>query len=82
MPDGFVSATEANKSFSRLLKQVEDGGQVTITKDGKPVAVLVPVDAAAAIGQEAARRRMLALLQEGLPIGYAGPLDRDAIHAR
>ncbi|HWK46494.1 MAG TPA: type II toxin-antitoxin system prevent-host-death family antitoxin [Stellaceae bacterium] len=42
MPDGTVNATEANRQFSRLLREVEDGGRITITKDRHPVAVLVP----------------------------------------
>jgi len=54
MPDGLVSATEANRNFSKVLRDVEGGASVTITKDGKPVAVLVP---AGSPNLGAARRR-------------------------
>lgn len=81
MPDGTVSATEANRNFSRMLREVEGGARVTITKDGKPVAVLAPAGPAGAADAKA-RRRMMDLLREGLPIGFSGPLDRDDAHAR
>lgn len=34
---------EAKTNLSRLLKQVADGEEVVIAKDGEPVARLVPV---------------------------------------
>lgn len=34
---------EAKTNLSRLLKQVENGEEVVIAKDGEPVARLVPV---------------------------------------
>ncbi len=37
-----VSIREANQSFSRLLKDVEAGETVVITRQGKPVAELKP----------------------------------------
>jgi len=37
-----VSATEANRSLSRLLKEVRKGNRVTITSHGEPLATLVP----------------------------------------
>jgi prevent-host-death family protein len=33
---------EAKSNFSRLLKKTEEGEQVIIMRDGKPVAKLVP----------------------------------------
>lgn len=82
MPDGTVTATEANRQFSRLLREVEAGGRITITKDGRPVAVLVPVgdERHAALG--AAVERFTALTARGLPLGYAGGIDRDDLHRR
>ena len=38
-----VTATDANRDFSKLLERVEGGEAVTITKRGKAVAKLVPV---------------------------------------
>ncbi len=37
-----VGAAEANRSFSRLLRQVREGARVTITSHGEPVAELTP----------------------------------------
>ena len=41
-----VGAYEAKTHFSRLLERVARGESVTITRHGKPVAKLVPADAA------------------------------------
>jgi prevent-host-death family protein len=38
-----VSAAEANRSFSKLLRAATDGTEVMITSHGKPKAKLVPV---------------------------------------
>jgi prevent-host-death family protein len=39
-----VSAFDAKTHFSRLLDQVEEGERVTITRRGKPIAQLIPLD--------------------------------------
>lgn len=82
MPDGTVSATEANRQFSRLLRDVENGGRVTITKDGRPVAILTPIEADAHQPSPFALERFRAMMKSGLAIGFAGGLDRDALHRR
>jgi prevent-host-death family protein len=51
--DQSIPAAEANRSFSRLLREVREGQSFTITAHGRPVARIVPCDAEA----EAARRR-------------------------
>jgi prevent-host-death family protein len=38
-----VGAFEAKTHFSALLEEIEQGGEITITKHGRPVAKLVPV---------------------------------------
>jgi prevent-host-death family protein len=35
---------EAKSNFSRLLKMTEQGEQITIMRDGRPVAKLVPIE--------------------------------------
>ncbi|HEV7373018.1 type II toxin-antitoxin system prevent-host-death family antitoxin [Arenibaculum sp.] len=82
MPDGVISAAEADRDFSRVLRDVEAGARVTIMKDGRPVAVLAPVEEGTSPRRGKARERMLALLHEGLPLGFSGALDRDALHDR
>lgn len=53
-----VSATEANRSFSKLLREVARGKRVEITSHGRAVATLAPVE------DEAARKvRQLAALK-------------------
>lgn len=79
-----ISAREANQQFSQLLAAVERGEEVTITRQGHPVAVMAPV--ARPVDDEARSRRaeaverMVALMQEGLPLG--GPFTRDEMHER
>jgi len=86
MPDGIanatISATEANRRFSTLLRDVERGGRVTITKDGNPVAVLVPVNEDRRKVSAAALERFDALSSRGLGIGFSGKIDRDDLHRR
>jgi prevent-host-death family protein len=38
-----ITATEANRDFSRLLEEVSEGASIGITKRGKMVATLSPV---------------------------------------
>ena len=39
---GVVSASEANRSFSSLLRQVAQGQRFTVLSHGRPVATIVP----------------------------------------
>jgi prevent-host-death family protein len=39
-----VSTFEAKTHLSRLLQEVEKGRTITITRRGKPIARLVPID--------------------------------------
>jgi prevent-host-death family protein len=79
-----VALREANQSFARIVREVEAGAAFTITRNGAPVARLVPVAGAPrrlTPEQEAALSRTRARMAKGWPIA-AGPLDRDAIHDR
>jgi prevent-host-death family protein len=49
-----MSASEARAALPELLTRVEDGEEVTITRHGRPVAVLVRPDALRARRAEAA----------------------------
>ena len=40
--DRSVSAAEANRNFSSLLRSVGEGATVTITRHGRPVARMTP----------------------------------------
>ncbi|CBS88181.1 type II toxin-antitoxin system Phd/YefM family antitoxin [Azospirillum lipoferum] len=83
MPDGLVSAAEASRDFPKMLREVQDGARITITKDGKPVAILLPADASTAdTDRSTAHRRMMELLAQGLPLDFRGGVDRDDVHSR
>ena len=63
-----ITAREANQRFSKLLADVESGEEITITKHGKPVAVLSPYRAPEMTPErKAAIERAIALTKKGLP---------------
>ncbi len=39
-----IGAYEAKTNLSRLLERVEGGERITLTRHGRPVAMLVPVE--------------------------------------
>ncbi len=62
-----ITATEANRDFSKLLEEVSDGETVAITKHGKIVASLVPARESLA-AMELAKQQLLAELRARKPI--------------
>lgn len=79
-----VTAREANQGFSELLSRVEGGEEVTITKHGRPVAVLTPFRSPAMTPERrAAIDQAVALMKKGLswPEGFQTPT-RDEMHDR
>ena len=78
-----VGAREANRSFSKILREAESGKSVTITRNGKPVARLEPV-AAKPVSEKQRKeslKRMMTLLEKGYDLG-GGPYSRDEMHER
>ena len=57
-----VSASDANRQFSALLREVSQGAEITVTSHGKPVARISPVRSLRR-DREAARKRLLARLE-------------------
>jgi len=53
-----IGAYEAKTHLPRLLDEVEKGERITITKHGRPVALLVPPDAAPTLDVEEVIERM------------------------
>lgn len=82
MDDGVISAAEAGRNFDRLLEQVEAGQSLTITRDGRPVALVTPVEAGAMSDQADAHEHLMRLLRKGLPLDFRGGIDRDELHRR
>jgi prevent-host-death family protein len=76
-----VTATEANRDFSKLLEEVSAGDTIGITKRGKMIATINPVQR---IDEETARaevRKHLAWLRQqpvlGIPRGGRDELYED-----
>lgn len=78
-----ITLREANQSFSRCVRAVEAGEEFIITRNGNPVARLVPEKRQRVLTpeQEAAWEQLKAAMEQGWDIG-AGPLDRDSLHER
>lgn len=76
-----ISAREANQSFSRILREAENGDSIVVTRRGKPVAVLAPYGRPMSPERERAIERAVALMREGLPIG-GRRFTRDEMHER
>lgn len=76
--DQSISAAEANRSFSKLLREVRQGRSYTVTAHGEPVARIVPVSSAAA-ARERARATLLRRL-EAQPITEIGRWRREELY--
>jgi prevent-host-death family protein len=76
-----LSLRDANQAFSRCIREVEAGEEITITRRGRPVARLIPAEGRRTLTpeQEAALSRLEAAMRQGWPL-HAGPLDRDALY--
>ncbi len=73
-----VSAADANRRFSELLRTVRDGRSVVVTSHGKPVARIVPItehDRAS----EGAHAALLARLRAE-PVTNIGRWTRDELY--
>jgi prevent-host-death family protein len=84
--DLVVPATEANRSFSKLLRAAREGRRVTITSHGQPVAELVPAGDAARRAVERAKRaeahmRLMEHLRSVEP-RVVGPWTREELYER
>ena len=65
--DQAVSAADANRRFSELLRAVKQGRNVIVTSHGKPVAKITPVIQDER-GAEAARSALFARLRTERPV--------------
>jgi prevent-host-death family protein len=77
-----ISAAEANRSFSRLLRGVREGRSYVVTAHGRPIARLAPISEGKAADdrvREAAKRELLRRL-ESQPVIDIGPRTRDELY--
>lgn len=78
--DKAISAADANREFSRLLREVREGRSYVVTSHGKPVARLIPVGKYEDIATSA-RKALLSRLRKQ-PVVRAGRWTRDELYER
>jgi prevent-host-death family protein len=76
--DEAVSAAEANRRFSSLLRRVREGKSYVVTSHGRPVARIVPAREHEAVAASA-RHALLARL-ESQPVVQVGRWTRDELY--
>ena len=78
-----VSAREANQQFARILRDVEAGAEILVTRRGQPVARIVPAHPSGerrlTPEQEAALERTRQRLEKGWDLG-GGKFNRDELY--
>lgn len=73
-----ISAANANRNFSRLLREVREGQSYVVTSHGRPVARIAPVDSQSQ-KREAAKAALLKRLRKQ-PVIDIGPWTRDELY--
>lgn len=63
-----ISAADANRQFSNVLREVAAGESYTVLSRGKPVATIAPVEAGMA-DRRLAKARLVDRLQQQTPSG-------------
>jgi prevent-host-death family protein len=84
MTEETITAAEANRSFSRLLRGVRRGHRYLVTSHGRPVARLVPAEEDEE-RERAFREAAFAALMDRLesqPAVDIGPWTRDELYER
>lgn len=78
-----VSIREANQHLSRYLERVEQGAEIIITRRGKAIARVLPIEAQPRLSdaQRAARKRLRERMSRGYALGGTR-VDRDTLHER
>ncbi len=76
--DKIVSAAEANRNFSKLLRGVREGDTYVVTAHGRPVAKIVPVGGSDQV-RDAAHAALLKHLEAQTPVN-AGKWTRDELY--
>jgi prevent-host-death family protein len=73
-----ISAANANRNFSRLLREVKEGRSYIVTSHGRPVARIAPIDSDLT-QREAAKAALLKRLRKQPTIDI-GPWTRDELY--
>jgi prevent-host-death family protein len=75
-----ISAADANRKFSAVLRDVRDGDSYIVTSHGRPVARIVPFRPGDRVGS-AARASLFTRLTNA-PVRSIGRWTRDELHER
>ena len=75
-----ISAADANREFSRVLRDVREGCHYVVTSHGRPVARIVPIGREASI-RVAARTELFNRLERERVV-KAGRWTRDELYER
>lgn len=77
-----LTLRDANQSFARCIRDVEAGEEIVVTRNGRPVARIVPASRVRVLTpeQEAAWQRLEAEMNHGWRLG--GAFNRDELYER
>lgn len=73
-----ISAADANRHFSSLLRDVATGEIITVLSRGRPVATIAPASAPSD-ARDSAKRNLLSRLRQQVPSGER-PWRRDELY--
>lgn len=73
-----VSAADANRKFSELLRMVREGHSYLVTSHGKPIARIVPIGRNSLV-EPSARRTLIRRLQSE-PVAKIGRWRREELY--
>lgn len=75
-----ISAADANRNFSRLLREVKEGQSYVVTSHGRPVARIAPVrQKQGKVGESPAWRALMRRIKKQPAIDI-GPWTRDELY--
>lgn len=75
-----ISAADANRNFSQVLRDVREGDSYIVTSHGRPVARIMPTQASDE-ARRLARKALFARL-EAQPVSNIGKWTRDELYER
>lgn len=78
-----ISIRDANQHLSRYLERVEQGTEIIITRRGKPIARVLPIESRPRLSdaQRAARERLRERMKRGYALGGVRT-NRETLHER
>lgn len=79
--DETISAADANRNFSTLLRRVREGHVIIVTSHGKPVAKIVPTNESHDQTAASARAALFERLDRE-PVVDIGKWSRDELYER